>query len=66
MRCLRSIGVKRVEVIRGEKFIAINNDAVAECRTWPENSVDLIVTSVPFGNAVRIFRALSRTSAIQR
>jgi hypothetical protein len=46
---LRSIGVKRVE-IRGEKFIAINNDAVAECRTWSDNSVDQIVTSVPFGN----------------
>ena len=46
---LRSIGVKRVE-IKGENFIAINNDAVAECRAWPENSVDLMVTSVPFGN----------------
>lgn len=45
----RSIGVKRVE-IRGERFVAINNDAVAECRTWPDNSVDQIVTSIPFGN----------------
>jgi hypothetical protein len=45
---LRSIGVKRVE-IKGEKFIAINNDAVAECRTWPDNSVDLMVSSIPFG-----------------
>jgi len=45
----RSIGVKRVEV-KGAKFICINNDAVAEARTWPDNSVAQIVTSVPFGN----------------
>jgi hypothetical protein len=45
----RTIGIKRVEV-RGDKFIAINNDAVAECRTWPDNSVDEIVTSIPFSN----------------
>jgi hypothetical protein len=46
---LRTIGVKRVE-IRGKHFVAINNDAVAECRTWPDNSVDEIITSIPFGN----------------
>jgi hypothetical protein len=46
---LRSIGVKRVEV-RGERFVAINNDTVAECRAWPDNSVDQIVTSIPFAN----------------
>ncbi|MDI1264990.1 MAG: DNA methyltransferase [bacterium] len=45
---LRSIGVKRVEV-KGQNFVAINNDAVEECRAWPENSVDLIVSSIPFG-----------------
>jgi|GEM_PF-50157 len=45
---LRSIGVKRVEVA-GENFVAINNDAVEECRAWPENSVDLVVSSIPFG-----------------
>lgn len=48
-RLARSIGIKRVE-IRGERFVAINNDAVAEARTWPENSVDQIVTSIPFAN----------------
>jgi DNA methylase len=48
-RLARSIGVKRVE-IKGEKFMAINNDAVAEARTWPENSVDQIITSIPFSN----------------
>lgn len=46
---VRSIGVKRIEV-RGEKFTAINNDAVAECSTWAENSVDQIITSIPFSN----------------
>lgn len=45
----RSMGVKRVE-IKGERFTAINNDAVAECRTWPDNSVDEIITSIPFSN----------------
>jgi hypothetical protein len=48
-RLARSIGVKRVE-IKGERFTAINNDAVAEARTWPENSVDQIITSIPFSN----------------
>lgn len=46
---LRTMGIKRVE-ISGENFRAINNDAVAEARTWPENSVDQIVTSIPFSN----------------
>jgi hypothetical protein len=45
---LRTLGVQRVEV-KGERFVAINNDAVAECRAWPENSVDLMVSSIPFG-----------------
>lgn len=46
---LRTIGVKRVE-IKGKNFVAINNDAVAETRTWPDNSVDEIITSIPFSN----------------
>jgi DNA modification methylase len=46
---VRSIGVERVEV-RGEKFLAINNDAVAECKAWPDSSVDQIITSIPFSN----------------
>jgi hypothetical protein len=46
---LRTMGVQRIE-IRGERFVAINNDAVAECRTWPDNSIDQIVTSIPFSN----------------
>ncbi|MGJ4893753.1 DNA methyltransferase [Bradyrhizobium oligotrophicum] len=46
---LRAIGVQRVE-IEGKGWLAINNDAVAECQAWPEASVDLIVTSIPFSN----------------
>ncbi|MGJ5163189.1 DNA methyltransferase [Bradyrhizobium sp. HKCCYLR1051] len=46
---LRAIGVQRVE-IAGKGWLAINNDAVVECQAWPEASVDLIVTSIPFGN----------------
>lgn len=45
----RSIGVERVEV-SGQNYRAINNDCVEELRSWPENSVDLIHTSIPFGN----------------
>jgi hypothetical protein len=52
---LRSIGVQRVEIASDTirdgvpLWRAINNDAVAEFKTWPENSVDLIVSSIPFG-----------------
>jgi hypothetical protein len=45
----RSIGVERIEV-RSDRFRVANNDAVAEARLQPENSVDLIVTSIPFAN----------------
>ncbi len=45
----RSIGVKRVE-IRGEKWTAVNNDCVEETGQMGENSVGLIVTSIPFSN----------------
>lgn len=45
----RSIGVERIEV-RGDRFTVANNDCVDEARRQPENSVDLIITSVPFSN----------------
>lgn len=35
---------------KGKLFTAINNDNVLECSKMEENSVDLIVTSVPFSN----------------
>lgn len=45
----RSIGVERREV-KGELFTAVNNDNVLEMERFPENSVDLVVTSWPFSN----------------
>ena len=45
----RSIGVKRVTV-KGKYFEFINNDCVLECEQMEENSIDEIVTSIPFGN----------------
>lgn len=45
----RSIGVKRVEV-KGKDWTAVNNDCVEETAGMAENSVDLIVTSIPFSN----------------
>ena len=45
----RAIGIERQEQ-RGERFQIINNDSCVEMTAWPEHSIDLIVTSVPFGN----------------
>lgn len=45
----RSIGCERREV-RGEHFRAVRNDCVLETCAMEENSVDLIATSIPFGN----------------
>ncbi len=45
----RSIGVERIEA-SGKGWTLANNDAVDEARRMPENSVGLIVTSIPFSN----------------
>ena len=45
----RSIGVERVE-IQGKHFTAVNNDCVEETAGMPSNSIDLILTSIPFSN----------------
>ncbi len=45
----RTIGLTRVEE-RGEHYLVANNDCVAECRSMETDSVDLIHTSIPFGN----------------
>ena len=45
----RTIGVERVEVT-GNQYRAIHNDCVEELKTWPDNSVYMILTSIPFGN----------------
>lgn len=43
----RTIGCKREEV-SGRNFRAIHNDCVVECSALDSNSVDLILTSIPF------------------
>ncbi|MGQ3051073.1 MAG: DNA methyltransferase [Roseateles sp.] len=45
----RSLGVERV-VVSGDRFTVANNDCVEEAKAQPDNSVDLIVTSIPFAN----------------
>ncbi len=45
----RSIGVARQEKA-GDSWRAINNDTVLECYQLPDESIDSIVTSIPFGN----------------
>lgn len=45
----RKIGVERIEV-KGNMFTAVNNDNVLESAKMKENSVGLILTSIPFGN----------------
>lgn len=46
---LRSIGVNRVEQ-RGKAWTAIHADCVEETARMEENSVDMIMTSIPFSN----------------
>lgn len=46
----RKLGVERVE-ISGKNYRIVNNDNVVELRdkvNWPDNSVGLIITSIPF------------------
>ena len=45
----RALGVMRQEV-KGTWFTSVNNDCVVETMTMPDNSIDEIVTSIPFGN----------------
>lgn len=45
----RSMGIERREE-RGARYTVVNNDCVLEARTMDDASVDLIVTSIPFGN----------------
>jgi DNA modification methylase len=43
----RKIGVERVE-ISGQRYRIVNNDNVLEVKDIPDNSVGLILTSIPF------------------
>jgi len=46
---IRTMGVSRVEA-SGDGWLVANNDTVPETQSMAENSVDLIVTSIPFAN----------------
>ena len=48
-KLMRYIFSKR-EAREGKLYTAINNDNVLECKNMKDNSIDLIVTSVPFSN----------------
>ena len=43
----RAIGVERIEV-SGKNFTCVHNDCVDETARMEENSVDMILTSIPF------------------
>lgn len=45
----RSIGIERREEA-GEHWLAANNDCVEECRGMETDSIELVVTSIPFSN----------------
>lgn len=45
----RAIGVQRIEA-SGKDWLVANNDCVAETRDMADNSVDQIITSIPFAN----------------
>lgn len=48
-RLERKMGVETVKV-EGKDFVAVNDDCVEETRRMKSNSVQLIHTSIPFGN----------------
>jgi len=51
MKLHRTKEIDRAEVTgTKEMFRAIHNDSIMELAEWPENCVDEIVTSIPFGN----------------
>jgi len=49
MELKRSIGINRTAVT-SDLFTAVNDDCVLETRRMDANSVDQIITSIPFGN----------------
>lgn len=48
-RLQRKMGVETVKV-EGKYYTAVNDDCVEETRRMKDNSIDLIHTSIPFGN----------------
>ena len=49
MKFSRAMGTDRAEVT-GRYYRAINNDCVEELKTWEDDCVDQIVTSIPFSD----------------
>jgi DNA modification methylase len=49
MKLTRDTGCERAAIV-SETFMAVHNDSVKELPLWAADSVDLIVTSIPFGN----------------
>ena len=45
----RSIGAERIQA-SGKDWLVANNDCVAETRDMADNSIDQIITSIPFAN----------------
>lgn len=48
-RLKRKMGVERVKV-EGKHYTAVHDDCVEETRRMADNSIDMIHTSIPFGN----------------
>ena len=49
-RLERKMGIDNVIRVNGELYTAVNDDCVQETKRMADNSVDLIHTSIPFGN----------------
>lgn len=49
MELIRTLGCDRAE-IKGDTFRQIHNDCVVEMQAMPANTVDMVCTSIPFGN----------------
>lgn len=49
-RLERKMGVEKTVKVEGSRYTAVHDDCVEETGRMEENSVDLIVTSIPFGN----------------
>ena len=48
-KTMRALGIER-HVVKSEFFTAVNNDCVLETAQMSDNSVDMILTSIPFSN----------------
>ena len=49
-RLQRKMGVEKVVKVEGKLYTVVNDDCVQETKRMEENSVDMILTSIPFGN----------------